>query len=88
MFYGEKILPDKTLIFFDEIVAHFNSNERMDRSTHEVCLKLYRTYLITGGMPEVVKNYLDEKKVIATLDVQAMILETRYDEVCRSFGIH
>lgn len=60
----------------NEIKKHFESNERMDKNLHELCLKLYRTYLVVGGMPEVVKTYLDEQKVIATLDVQAMILDS------------
>lgn len=142
LFYGEKIVPEKTLIFFDEIQAneraltslkyfcedapeyhiiaagsllgiainredysfpvgkvqmmnmyalsfkeflialrrenliceiekHFDNNERMDKDIHELCLKLYRSYLVVGGMPEVVKMYMDEGKVISTLDVQA-----------------
>lgn len=146
LFYGEKILPGKTLIFFDEIQAneraltslkyfyedapeyhivaagsllgiainrenysfpvgkvqminmyplsfkefliaigrenlikeiqkHFDNNERMDKSIHELCLKLYRTYLIVGGMPESVQTYLTEEKVIATIDIQSQILE-------------
>lgn len=147
LFYGEKIIPGKTLIFFDEIQAneraltslkyfyeeapeyhviaagsllgiainrknysfpvgkvqminmyplsfkeflvavgrenlieeiqkHFQDNSRMDKDIHELCLKLYRTYLIVGGMPEVVQTYLEEQKVIATIDVQAEILES------------
>lgn len=147
LFFGEKIIPGKTLIFFDEIQAneraltslkyfyedapeyhiiaagsllgiainrkeysfpvgkvqmmnmyplsfkefltaigrenligkikeHFNSDERMDKDIHELCLKLYRTYLVVGGMPEVVQMYLDEQKVISTIDVQAEILES------------
>ena len=147
LFYGEKIIPEKTLIFFDEIQAneraltslkyfyedapeyhiisagsllgiainrenysfpvgkvqiitmyplsfkeflkaigreslmseiekHFETHERMDKTIHELCLKLYRTYLIVGGMPEVVQTYLEEEKVIATLDIQAMILDS------------
>ena len=132
LFYGEKIVPEKTLIFFDEIQAneraltslkyfcedapeyhiiaagsllgiainredysfpvgkvqmmnmyalsfkeflialrrenliceiekHFDNNERMDKDIHELCLKLYRSYLVVGGMPEVVKMYMDER---------------------------
>lgn len=147
LFYGEKIIPGKTLIFFDEIQAneraltslkyfyeevpeyhiiaagsllgiainrkeysfpvgkvqminmyplsfkefliavdrenlieeiqkHFDSNERMDKNIHELCLKLYRTYLVVGGMPEVVQTYLAEGKTIAAIDVQAQILES------------
>jgi len=37
----------------------------MDKSIHELCLKLYRTYLIIGGMPEVIKTYLEEQKIIS-----------------------
>lgn len=145
LFYGEKIIPEKTLIFFDEIQAneraltslkyfcedaseyhiiaagsllgiainrknysfpvgkvqmmnmyplsfkeflvaigrenlineiqkHFDSNEKMDKDIHELCLQLYRTYLVVGGMPEVVQIYLDEQKTIASIDVQAEIL--------------
>lgn len=147
LFYGEKIIPGKTLIFFDEIQAneraltslkyfyedapeyhiiaagsllgiainrnnysfpvgkvqmlnmyplsfkefliavgkenlieeiknHFNSDERMDNSIHELCLKLYRTYLVVGGMPEVVQTYITEEKLIATIDVQSEILSS------------
>ena len=147
LFYGEKIIPEKTLIFFDEIQAneraltslkyfcedapeyhiiaagsllgiainrekysfpvgkvqminmyplsfkeflmaigreslideiqkHFNNDTRMDKDIHELCLKLYRTYLVVGGMPEVVQTYLTEQKMIATIDIQAEILES------------
>lgn len=147
LFYGEKIIPEKTLIFFDEIQAneraltslkyfcedaneyhiiaagsllgiainrenysfpvgkvqminmypmsfkeflismgsenlineirkHFDNNEKMDRDIHELCLKLYRTYLVVGGMPEVVQTYLEEKKIISTIDIQSEILES------------
>ena len=147
LFYGEKIIPEKTLIFFDEIQAneraltslkyfcedaseyhiiaagsllgiainrekysfpvgkvqminmyplsfkeflmaigrerlideiqkHFDNDTRMDKDIHELCLKLYRTYLVVGGMPEVVQTYLTEQKIIATIDIQAEILES------------
>lgn len=58
----------------DEIQNHFDNNERMDKDIHNLCLKLYRTYLVVGGMPEAVKIYLDEQKTISALDVQAQIL--------------
>lgn len=60
----------------EEIEKHFDSNERMDKDIHELCLKLYRTYLVVGGMPEVVQTYLNEEKTIASIDVQAEILES------------
>lgn len=60
----------------DEIQKHFDNNERMDKTIHELCLKLYRTYLVVGGMPEVVQTYLTEQKTIAAIDIQAEILES------------
>ena len=60
----------------EEIQKHFDNNERMDKDIHELCLKLYRTYLVVGGMPEVVQTYLTEGKTIAAIDVQAEILES------------
>ena len=46
----------------NEIQTHFDNNEKMDKTIHELCLKLYRTYLVVGGMPEVVQTYLIEEK--------------------------
>ena len=54
--------------------SRLESDEKVDMDIHELCLKLYRTYLVVGGMPEVVKTYLEEQKVIATIDTQAEIL--------------
>ena len=48
----------------------------MDKDIHELCLKLYRTYLVVGGMPEVVQTYLEEQKTIATIDIQSEILSS------------
>ena len=64
----------ETLIY--EIKKHFETNERMDKDIHELCLKLYRTYLVVGGMPEVVQTYLEEQKMIATIDIQSEILSS------------
>lgn len=60
----------------DEIKKHFETNERIDKDIHELCLKLYRTYLVVGGMPEVVQTYLEEQKTIATIDIQSEILSS------------
>lgn len=63
-------------LLIDEIQKHFDNNERMDKAIHELCLKLYRTYLVVGGMPEVVQTYLTEGKVISAIDIQSEILES------------
>jgi len=67
-------IDKKSLI--EEIRKHYEENLKMDKDLHELCMQLYRTYLIVGGMPEAVKIYLEEGKIISTLDVQSMILES------------
>ena len=54
----------------EEIQRHFDNNERMDKDIHELCLKLYRTYLVVGGMPEVVQTYLTEQKIIKSFNIK------------------
>ena len=76
-----KALEKENLI--KEIEKHYISNEKMDNDIHSLCLKLYRTYLVVGGMPEVVQTYLDEKKVIGTIDIQAEILESYENDMTR-----
>ena len=76
-----KALGKENLI--KEIEKHYISNEKIDNDIHSLCLKLYRTYLVVGGMPEVVQTYLDEKKVIGTIDIQAEILESYENDMTR-----
>ena len=39
----------------------FTNNKKISPAVHEKALKLYRTYLITGGMPESVQSMVDTK---------------------------
>ena len=60
----------------EEIQKHFKTDTKMDKDIHELCLKLYRTYLVLGGMPEVIQMYLEERKIISAIDIQTMILDS------------
>ncbi len=139
-FYGKRILPEKTLIFFDEIQAceaaitslkyfneelneyHiicagsllgvvinrekfsypvgkvqelrlypmdfeeylialeeyplietikncYNTNTIMDEVLHKKCLELYRNYLVVGGMPEALQDYVNTKSLISAVEI-------------------
>ncbi len=60
----------------EEIKKHYERNEKIDNDIHKLCLKLYRTFLIVGGMPEVINTYINEGKIISTIDIQSEILES------------
>lgn len=48
---------------------------------HDVILKQFHEYVIIGGMPEVVKTYLESKTLTALPDVYEEIWETYKDDV-------
>lgn len=43
-------------LLIDLIYDCYTNNKQLSTSVHEKAMNLYRTYLITGGMPESVKN--------------------------------
>lgn len=52
-------LGEKKLI--NEIITHYNSNESLMKPIHEKALELYKKYLVLGGMPAVINNFLDNE---------------------------
>ena len=53
---------------------------------HEQMMKHYRTYLIVGGMPQVVTTYLNNKDFAATLRQQRIILNSYRDDIAKYAG--
>lgn len=60
----------------EEIRRCYKRNEEMAPSLHNLCLELYKTYLIVGGMPNAIERYLDESKIIDSIDVKNGILNS------------
>lgn len=58
----------------DIIRKHVRTKEKMDVALHEEALMLYRRYLVVGGMPEVVKRYVQTRSLVAITEVQQHIL--------------
>ncbi len=64
---GEKLLCE-------EIRYHYEALEPMPEALHNKAIDLYRCYLITGGMPAVVSEFVRSKKLIGVSDIQNKIL--------------
>jgi predicted AAA+ superfamily ATPase len=58
----------------EHIKASFDSNEAFPATLHEKALDLYRLYLIIGGMPGAVLEYLHDKSLIRVPEVQGKII--------------
>ena len=58
----------------DEIRIHFDRLEALPEALHNKATDLYRCYLITGGMPAAVSEFVTTKKLIGVPDIQNKIL--------------
>lgn len=68
MDFEEFLIASGSKGFVEEIKKCYQNNTPMDQVLHEKALNLYRLYLCVGGMPEAVKNLLDNEKDILKFD--------------------
>lgn len=68
MDFEEFLMANENKNLIDEIYKNYKNNTPMDNVLHEKALNLYRLYLCVGGMPEAVKNLLENKKDILKFD--------------------
>jgi hypothetical protein len=52
---------------------NFNKGESLDEATHDYVLGLFRRYLLVGGMPDAVNEYLNSHNIMRVRDVQESI---------------
>lgn len=64
---GEEILAD-------EIRLAFQTDSPLPKALHEKALDLYRQYLLVGGMPRVLANYVETGSLIGLPDIQGRIV--------------
>ncbi len=63
-----KALGEEKLI--EEIKKHYESNEALMTAIHDKALDLYKKYLVLGGMPAVIKNFIENDCHIAHVNFE------------------
>ncbi len=60
----------------DEIKIHYDSNEALMNPIHEKALDLYKKYLVLGGMPILINNFIENNCNIShvNFDLQELII--------------
>ncbi len=58
MDFEEFLIALKEEMLIKEIKNHYESNEKIMNPIHEKALKLYKKYLVLGGMPALINNYI------------------------------
>lgn len=54
--------------FIPIIETAYKKNEPLDEAVHKLLLNLYNKFLLIGGMPKVVQNFLDNNQDYSSLD--------------------
>lgn len=82
--FVQALMPNAALL--DEARKAWNEVRPLARALHEKLRRLFRLYLVVGGMPEAVQTYVDTKDIRRVIDVQSKILKeyrrdiAQYDE--------
>lgn len=50
--------------WIDNIREHFIHKRPLDESTHNILLKRFQYYLLVGGLPEAINNYLADRNMV------------------------
>ena len=50
--------------WIDNIREHFIHEQALDESTHNILLKRFQYYLLVGGLPEAINNYLVDRNMV------------------------
>ena len=60
--------------YAEEIKSHFTDSQPFQEGIHQMLIELYKQYLITGGMPAVMKQFIETQSFIDIVDIQSRIV--------------
>ena len=82
--FEEFLLANGELILIDMIKEHFQTLTPMSDVWHSKALEYYRMYLLTGGMPAVVKHSIaNNKSVLETPELQGHIINAYINDMSK-----
>lgn len=61
-------------VLCNHIKQHYENLTPLPKALHEQALEMYKSYVIIGGMPAVVKEYVESNSFMSATEVQARIL--------------
>lgn len=70
--------------FVDDLLVYMQRNEPLNEVTMSVCGKLFLDFCILGGMPAVVREYIEKGIFEGSLEIQRQLLAD-YKEVIRKY---
>jgi len=83
MTFDEFLINTNNSLLLDTIKDCYKNNEKMNETLHEKAISLCYDYLIIGGMPEVVREYVSTGSVMSAIDYQRGIIESYKADVTK-----
>ena len=74
MDFEEFLWAMKRTTLSQKILNHFNQNKPLPSALHNEALELYNRFLIIGGMPAAIKEFVDTDSFLTVKDIQGRIL--------------
>jgi len=74
MDFEEFLLALDKEFLINEIISHYNVLAAMPEALHIQALELYKQYLIVGGMPAVIEEFIESRSLITSTEIQGRIL--------------
>lgn len=68
MNFSEFLIATQNQKYIDLIQEAYQNNKPIEETLHQYLLKLYHKFLYIGGMPEAVKNYVENDMDLSNLD--------------------
>lgn len=83
MDFEEFLIALEQNMLLDYIKECYNANKQMGEALHEKAMNLYRCYMVTGGMPESVKNFVSANFDYINYDTNILkdILESYFNDM-------
>jgi hypothetical protein len=83
MNFEEFLMASDVSYLVSEIKECYNLNKPLAEPFHQEALRLYKTYLYVGGMPEVVEEYLKNNNYELVKIKQQSILEAYFNDMSK-----
>jgi len=82
--FEEFLMANGELILIDMINEHFKTFKQMSEVWHNKAMELYRLYILVGGMPAVVKHFIDnEKNLFEIPELQGLIINAYVNDMSK-----
>lgn len=81
--FEEFLINTNNSLLVEKIWECFKSNQAMPDLIHKKALELYYDYLSIGGMPEVVKEFINTNSTINAIDYQKDIIESYKNDITK-----